>query len=73
MAQDIVESDAYLLTVLPALGRSGGTGLVSGTVSVASCSHSESGGLGNAGERGSGNAKKGHSEVECDRCLSGWW
>lgn len=41
----------YLFTLGPALGGSGRARLVGGAVSVASSSHGESGGLGDAGER----------------------
>lgn len=56
----MIERMTYLFTLGPALGRGGSASLFGGTVSVAAGSHSEGGGLGNAGERGSGDTEERH-------------
>ena len=50
----------YLFALGPALGGSGGAGLVGGAVGVASGSHDKGGGPGDAGERGSGDTEERH-------------
>lgn len=60
-------SGTYLFSLGPALGGSGGTSLFGRAVGVASRSHDEGGGLGDAGERGGRDTEERHvvsSEME---------